>query len=153
MHQEFEPPGELRDTIKCFWYDKRDFGALQSGFAVVPDGYAEIIFHFGGGCSISENALTPPLELQNATETNGVIGLPPFLDAANAQKFHLHFRGLGRVTIAELNHVVPPTLQARFPMRTALAIFDAFRARHDLRKELPVQVEVENIHRADSSVR
>jgi AraC-like DNA-binding protein len=55
QHQEFEPPEELRDTIKCFWYDSRDFGERQSGFEVVPDGYAEIIFHFGSGCSISYN--------------------------------------------------------------------------------------------------
>lgn len=55
QHQEFEPPEELRDTIKCFWYERRDLGEQQSGFEVVPDGYAEIIFHFGRGCSISYN--------------------------------------------------------------------------------------------------
>lgn len=53
QHQEFEPPEELRDIIKCFWYNRRDSGELQSGFEVQPDGYAEIIFHFGSGCSIS----------------------------------------------------------------------------------------------------
>ncbi|MHA4810941.1 helix-turn-helix domain-containing protein [Flavitalea flava] len=55
QHQEFEPPEELRDTIKCFWYDSREFGAEPSDFEVLPDGYAEIIFHFGSGCSISYN--------------------------------------------------------------------------------------------------
>ena len=55
QHQEFEPPEELRDTIKCFWYNKRESGEQQSSFEVVPDGYAEIIFHFGGDCSISYN--------------------------------------------------------------------------------------------------
>lgn len=55
QHQEFEPPEELRDTIKCFWYNRRESRALQSSFEVVPDGYAEIIFHFGDGCSISYN--------------------------------------------------------------------------------------------------
>src|SRR5580693_6580336 len=55
LHQEFEPPEELRDTIKCFWYNSRDFGELQSSFEVVPDGYAEIIFHFGSGCSVAYN--------------------------------------------------------------------------------------------------
>ena len=55
LHQEFEPPEELRDTIKCFWYNDRDVGELQSGFEVMPDGYAEIIFHFGSGCSMSHN--------------------------------------------------------------------------------------------------
>jgi len=61
MHQEFEPPEELRDAIKCFWYDRRDFGELQSGFEVLPDGYAEIIFHFGSGCSMSQNGSLQPL--------------------------------------------------------------------------------------------
>jgi hypothetical protein len=61
QHQEFEPPEALRDTIKCFWYNSRDVGELQSGFEVMPDGYAEIIFHFGGGCSISHNGDLQPL--------------------------------------------------------------------------------------------
>ena len=61
QHQEFEPPSALRDTIKCFWYNKRDFGELESSFEVVPDGYAEIIFHFGGGCSISIDGGLQPL--------------------------------------------------------------------------------------------
>jgi AraC-like DNA-binding protein len=55
QHQEFEPPEALRDTIKCFWYDSRDVGERQSSFEVVPDGYAELIFYFGSGCSISYN--------------------------------------------------------------------------------------------------
>lgn len=52
QHQEFEPPIDLSDTIKCFWYDEREFGDRESGFEVLPDGYAEIIFHFGSGCSV-----------------------------------------------------------------------------------------------------
>jgi AraC-like DNA-binding protein len=55
LHQEFEPPEELRHTIKCFWYNRKDFPAEESAFEVVPDGYAEIIFHFGNGCSIAYN--------------------------------------------------------------------------------------------------
>jgi AraC-like DNA-binding protein len=61
QHQEFEPPEELRDAIKCFWYNRRDVGELQSNFEVQPDGYAEIIFHFGSGCSISQNGGLQPL--------------------------------------------------------------------------------------------
>jgi AraC-like DNA-binding protein len=61
QHQEFEPPEELRDTIKCFWYNKRESEALQSVFEVVPDGYAEIIFHFGSTLSISYNEGAQPL--------------------------------------------------------------------------------------------
>ncbi|MGI4736230.1 MAG: DUF6597 domain-containing transcriptional factor [Janthinobacterium lividum] len=53
QYQELEPLEELRDTIKCFWYTRRDFGALPASLEVVPDGYAEIIFHFGSACSIS----------------------------------------------------------------------------------------------------
>jgi len=60
-HQEFESPEELRDTIKCFWYNRSDFGELQSGFEIQPDGYAEIIFHFGSGCSIFYNGSLQPL--------------------------------------------------------------------------------------------
>jgi len=52
QHQEFEPPEELRDSIRCFWYDTRDFGATASSYEVQPDGYAEIIFHFGSDFSV-----------------------------------------------------------------------------------------------------
>ncbi len=61
QHQEFEPPEALRDTIKCFWYNRRDSEASASAFEVQPDGYAEIIFHFGGNCSISNNGVLQPL--------------------------------------------------------------------------------------------
>lgn len=60
-HQEFEPPEELRDAIKCFWYNKRDFEETGSDFEVQPDGYAEIIFHFGSGCSVSNNGALQPM--------------------------------------------------------------------------------------------
>jgi AraC-like DNA-binding protein len=61
MHQEFEPPEALRDTIRCFWYDAKDYGDQLSSFEVMPDGYAEIIFHFGSGCSVSRNGSLHPL--------------------------------------------------------------------------------------------
>lgn len=60
-HQEFEPPEELRDTIKCFWYNRRGPETLQASFEVIPDGYAEIIFHFGSLSSISSNGNLQPL--------------------------------------------------------------------------------------------
>jgi AraC-like DNA-binding protein len=53
QHQEFEPPQELRDAIKCFWYDRREFGESETGFEVLPDGFAEIIFYFGSLSTIS----------------------------------------------------------------------------------------------------
>lgn len=55
MHQEFDPPSALQDTIECFWYDRREFGQQQTGFEVLPDGYAEIIFYFGNAVSIAGN--------------------------------------------------------------------------------------------------
>ncbi|MFT3822877.1 MAG: helix-turn-helix domain-containing protein [Chitinophagaceae bacterium] len=61
QHQEFEAPPALQDTIKCFWYNRKDFGEELSGFEVIPDGYAEIIFHFGSGCSIVYNGNQHPL--------------------------------------------------------------------------------------------
>lgn len=61
QHQEFEPPEALRDTIKCFWYNIGDFGEAESDFEVIPDGSAEIIFHFGGSCSIANNGELQPL--------------------------------------------------------------------------------------------
>lgn len=60
-HQEFEPPAQLKDTIKCFWYNRADFGEQQSDFEVQPDGFAEIIFHFGGGCSLLNQGSLQPL--------------------------------------------------------------------------------------------
>jgi AraC-like DNA-binding protein len=59
MHQEFEPPEALRNTIKCFWYNLREFDGPR--FEVVPDGYAEIIFYFGSNCSIDNNGAWQPL--------------------------------------------------------------------------------------------
>ena len=61
QHQEFEPPEELRDTIKCFWYNTRDFGEQPTSFEVQPDGYAEIIFYFGSACGLSTSGGWQPL--------------------------------------------------------------------------------------------
>jgi len=60
-HQEFEPPEALQAAIKCFWYDRTDFGEKESAFDVMPDGYAEIIFYFGSPCSISHHGNLQPL--------------------------------------------------------------------------------------------
>lgn len=61
LHRELEPPEALRDAIKCFWYNRRDFGETPSSFEVMPDGYAEIIFYFGGPCSIACNGVSRTL--------------------------------------------------------------------------------------------
>jgi AraC-like DNA-binding protein len=55
QHREFEPPEELRDIIKCFWYNIREAGEPQSSFEVQPDGYAEIIFYFGSEITMPTN--------------------------------------------------------------------------------------------------
>ena len=60
-HQEFSPPEELQDTIKCFWYNREDFGEQTSSFEVQPDGYAEIIFYFGNTLHISGDDGLQPL--------------------------------------------------------------------------------------------
>jgi AraC-like DNA-binding protein len=80
QHREFEPPEELRDTIKCFWYTKIDFGELQSSFAILPDGYAEIIFHFGSPCSISYNGGLQPLP---SPFMMGLLNQPVLLNTKN----------------------------------------------------------------------
>ncbi|SDN03748.1 helix-turn-helix domain-containing protein [Siphonobacter aquaeclarae] len=61
MHLEFQPPEALRDTIRCFWYDRQEYGEQPAAFEVLPDGYAEIIFHFGGDCSRMEDGTLRPL--------------------------------------------------------------------------------------------
>lgn len=61
MHLEFESPEALRDAIKCFWYERRDFGDQESEFEVAPDGYAEIIFYFGTLSRITHDGLPQSL--------------------------------------------------------------------------------------------
>jgi hypothetical protein len=55
-HQEVAPPVALQDIIQCFWYDRLNFGELPASFDVSPDGYAEIIFHFGSACHLATPA-------------------------------------------------------------------------------------------------
>lgn len=56
QHHELDPPAALRDTIKDFWHLSRDFDARHPSLEVVPDGYAEIIFYFGGACRLATPA-------------------------------------------------------------------------------------------------
>ncbi|QDK80109.1 AraC family transcriptional regulator [Spirosoma sp. KCTC 42546] len=60
-HVEFDPPEVLRDSIKCFWYDRIEVGEHESSFEVQPDGYAELIFYFGSGCSLAHHGRLQPL--------------------------------------------------------------------------------------------
>jgi len=84
LHREFEPPEGLRDTIKCFWYNRRAFDASAPDFEVVPDGYAEIIFHFGNGCDIALGTDWKPLP---SPFMMGLLNQPA------------HFRAHGRLEI------------------------------------------------------
>ncbi len=79
-HQEFEPPEELRDTIKCFWYNSRDFGEQESSFEIMPDSYAEIIFYFGSRCAISQNG---SLQTLPSPFMMGLLNQPVILHAKN----------------------------------------------------------------------
>jgi AraC-like DNA-binding protein len=87
QHQEFEPPEELQDTVKCFWYNSRDFGELESSFEILPDGYAEIIFYFGCACSISCNGGSQPLP---SPFMMGLLNHPVLLNTKN----HLEIIGI-----------------------------------------------------------
>jgi len=77
-HQEIESPEELRDTIKCFWYTRINFGEHLSTFEVLPDGYAEIIFYFNSACSIYSNEGLQPLP---SPFIMGLLGKPVILHA------------------------------------------------------------------------
>ena len=57
---EFEAPEALRDTVRCFWHVRRDFGPQPAVFEVLPDGYAEIVFHFGAACCVDGAPLPSP---------------------------------------------------------------------------------------------
>ncbi len=79
-HKEFEPPLSLLDTIKCFWYENRDFGELPSSVEILPDGYAEIIFLFGNDCSISTKE---GLQLLPSPFVMGLLNQPVRLNTKN----------------------------------------------------------------------
>jgi AraC-like DNA-binding protein len=80
QHYAIEPPAGLRNTIKDFWYLRRDFDAQQPVLEVTPDGYAEIIFYFGTGCSIATPA--------------GLQALPsPFMVGLLRQPVQFHAQG------------------------------------------------------------
>ncbi|WP_288447283.1 helix-turn-helix domain-containing protein [uncultured Chryseobacterium sp.] len=78
IHQEFEVPEDLRDAIRCFWYNRRDYGEALSEFTVLPDGYAEIIFHFGNGCGISHHGILQDLP---SPFIMGLLNQPAFFHA------------------------------------------------------------------------
>jgi AraC-like DNA-binding protein len=56
-HRELAPPDALKSAIACFWYDRRDAGAVTQPFEVLPDGYAEIVFHVGDACGMADGRM------------------------------------------------------------------------------------------------
>lgn len=76
--QTFDLPEELRDAIKGFWYTTIEFGEFPAGFEVLPDGYAEIIFHFGSPCSVATPEGLQPLP---SPFLMGLLGQPVILHA------------------------------------------------------------------------
>ena len=80
QYQELTAPSPLQDAIKCFWYTRKDLGETSTSFEVVPDGYAEIIFHFGSGCSILHNGALQPLP---SPFMMGLLNQPALFTAKN----------------------------------------------------------------------
>jgi len=79
-HLEFNAPEILQDSIKCFWYDRRDSSEEFSNFEVMPDGFAEIIFYFGSTCSVSYNGVLQPLP---SPFIMGLLNEPAILNSNN----------------------------------------------------------------------
>ena len=80
QHQEVDPPEALRGTIKCFWYNRQEFGEQQSSFEVIPDGYVELIFYFGSALSIST---TEGLQLLPSPFMIGLLNQPALFYTKN----------------------------------------------------------------------
>lgn len=59
-HVEVEPPAGLRDAVRCLWYDRLDGGDMPADFTILPDGYAEIVFHTGSVRTAQAGALPSP---------------------------------------------------------------------------------------------
>src|ERR1700761_5214455 len=77
-HKELEAPAEIRKSIKDFWYREKDFGVSPSAFEVLPDSHAEIIFHFGSGCSMMFDDRLEPLPSPFIV---GLLGQPVYFHA------------------------------------------------------------------------
>ncbi|PJJ84445.1 helix-turn-helix domain-containing protein [Mucilaginibacter auburnensis] len=60
-HQEFTVIGQLHNHVQGFWYREMEFSNYPATFDVLPDSHAEIIFYFGGGCSVLTGGTIEPL--------------------------------------------------------------------------------------------
>ena len=82
-HSELDAPEELRNSIKGFWYRELELGAVASAFEVLPDGHAEIVFHFGSGCSL---LLDGRPEFLPSPFIVGLLGKPVYFQAQDRLK-------------------------------------------------------------------
>jgi AraC-like DNA-binding protein len=55
-HREFAPPAALRESVRCFWHERRDGPARID---VLPDGHPEIVFHAGAACRLDDGSPLP----------------------------------------------------------------------------------------------
>ncbi len=78
IHRELDAPAEIRNSIRDFWYWEKDFGASPAAFEVLPDGHAEIVFHFGSGCSLMVDGRLEPLPSPFIV---GLLGQPVYFHA------------------------------------------------------------------------
>ncbi|MBB6108517.1 helix-turn-helix domain-containing protein [Mucilaginibacter lappiensis] len=78
IHRELDAPAEIRNSIRDFWYWEKEFGASPAAFEVLPDGHAEIVFHFGSGCSLMFDGQLEPLPSPFIV---GLLGQPVYFYA------------------------------------------------------------------------
>ncbi|WP_205195425.1 helix-turn-helix domain-containing protein [Chitinophaga sp. Cy-1792] len=79
-HQEFDSPEELKDTIRCFWYERRDYPDEATSYEILPDGYTEIIFYFGDLSNINDQG---QLEQLPSPFIMGLLNQPVYQSAKN----------------------------------------------------------------------
>lgn len=46
-YREFPPPPSLKSIVRCVWTFSADFGRDHNDERIAPDGFPELIFHFG----------------------------------------------------------------------------------------------------------
>jgi hypothetical protein len=96
-------------------------------------------------------SFSPAFDFQNTTEADGVITIPASAVFSDAKKFHQHFRRLGGVTVSELDEIILPTFQSRFPIRRLLPILNAFGLRDNFTEKSSVQIEMQDGWRVHNS--
>lgn len=61
QHIELKVTDSITSCIRGIWYRNINLGFKPSPFEVLPDGHAEIVFHFGFGCNLLLNGQSKPL--------------------------------------------------------------------------------------------